>query len=84
VRVCGKANFSQGHKYPVFDLDGSYQHLYRLSKELLSESGCADLEQASLLISVAKTLTTPLENLMKGELETPDKAHPHGTPNSSQ
>jgi len=84
ARVCGKAKFKLDKKYPVFDLDGTYGQLYRLSKELLGDSGCEDLERASLLLSLSKTLTTPLENLMKGELGTPDKDPPDGKPNSSQ
>lgn len=84
ARVCGKANFNKGKKYPVFDLDGTYRQLYRLSKELLRDSGCGDLERASLLISVAKTLATPLETLMKGEFDTPEKGPSHGEPNSSE
>ena len=84
ARVCGKANFNQGKKYPVFDLDGTYRQLYRLSTELLGDSGCEDLERASLLISVAKTLTNSQENLMKGEFDTPHEGPSHGKPNSSE
>lgn len=84
ARVCGKAEFNQGKKYPVFDLDGTYRQLYRLSKELLGDSDCEDLERASLLISLAKSLTTPLENLMKGEFDTPHKIPSHGKPNFSE
>jgi Fe-S-cluster containining protein len=84
ARVCGKAEFNQGKKYPVFDLDGTYRQLYHLSKELLGDSGCEDLERASLLISVAKTLKTSLENLMKGEFDTPDTGPSREKPNFSE
>ena len=84
ARVCGLAEFNRGNKYPVFDLDGTYKRLHRLSLELLGDSGCEDLEQASLLISVPKALTTPMEKLMKGELDTPDKGRFRGKPNSSE
>jgi Fe-S-cluster containining protein len=63
-RVCGKAGFKKGESYPAFDLDGAYQKLYELSRELLEGEGRRDLERASLLISVSKAIRTPLEDLM--------------------
>lgn len=83
-RVCGKANFEQGKKYPVFDLEGTYRQLHRLSMALLGDSGCEDLEKASLLISVPKALTIPVEKLMKGEFDTPDRDRLHEKPNSPE
>ena len=67
ARVCGKAAFKRGESYPTFDLDGCYQELFRLSKELLVRMGQSDMEKASLLISVAKVLKTPLEDLIRAE-----------------
>jgi Fe-S-cluster containining protein len=64
ARVCGKAAFERGESYPTFDLDGCYKELYQLSKELLVQMGQSDMEKASLLISVAKVLKTPLEELI--------------------
>jgi len=64
ARVCGKAAFKRGESYPTFDLDGCYKELFRLSKELLVTLGQNNMEQASLLISVAKVLKTPLEDIV--------------------
>jgi len=64
ARVCGKAGFKKGERYPVFDLDSIYRDLFMLSKELLEKSGSTDIEKASLLISVSKALKTPMEELM--------------------
>ena len=65
ARVCGKAAFKRGESYPTFDLDACYKELYRLSKELLVKKGQSDMEKASLLISLAKVLKTPLEELIR-------------------
>ena len=64
ARVCGKAAFESGESYPTFDLDACYKELYQLSKELLVQMGESDMEKASLLISVAKVLKTPLEDIV--------------------
>ncbi len=64
ARVCGKAAFERGESYPTFDLDACYKELYQLSKELLVQMGQSDMEKASLLISVAKVLKTPLEDIV--------------------
>jgi len=63
ARVCWKAKFKEGERYPVFDLDGVYRDLYFLSTELLKGAGEDNPEKASLLISVSKAITTPLEDL---------------------
>lgn len=65
ARVCGKSGFQGGESYPAFDLDGTYRSLYGLSKELLRDAGRDDAEKASLLISVSKAITTPLELLIR-------------------
>jgi hypothetical protein len=65
VRVCGKAGFKEGETYPVFDLDGAYQDLFVLSKELLDEAGIDNADKASLLISMSKAIRTPLDDLIK-------------------
>ncbi len=64
ARVCGKAAFERGESYPTFNLDACYKELYQLSKELLVQMGQSDMEKASLLISVAKVLKTPLEEII--------------------
>lgn len=70
ARVCWKAGFERGKQYPTFNLDVAYKELYRLSQLLLGSSGREDAaERAAVLISVPKALTTPLEALMKGEIE---------------
>jgi Fe-S-cluster containining protein len=75
ARVCGKAAFESGESYPTFDLDACYKELYRLSRELLVQMGQSDMEKASLLISVAKVLKTPLEELIKKTQSAESKAH---------
>jgi Fe-S-cluster containining protein len=69
ARVCGKAGFNKGESYPAFDLDGVYQKLYALSRELLEGEGRRDLERASLLISVSKAIRTPQKDLINESLE---------------
>jgi Fe-S-cluster containining protein len=63
ARVCGKAAFEGGRKYPVFDLDGTHRDLHMLSREVLEQAD-KDPEKASLLISVSKAIHTPLEDLV--------------------
>jgi Fe-S-cluster containining protein len=75
ARVCGKAAFESGESYPTFDLDACYKELYQLSKELLVQMGQSDMEKASLLISVARVLKTPLEELIKKTQSAESKAH---------
>jgi Fe-S-cluster containining protein len=73
ARVCWKADFKKDERYPVFDLDGAYRELYILSTELLKGAG-EDAGKASLLISVSKSITTPLKDLLRQKLEGPSKA----------
>mgnify|MGYP001469362922 FL=1 len=68
ARACWKAEFKEGERYPVFDLDGIYRDLYFLSTELLKAGGQDDPEKASLMISVSKAVTTPLQDLLRQEL----------------
>ena len=68
ARVCGKSGFKQGEEYPVYDLDAMYRKLYALSRELVEDAGQEDTEKASLLISVAKAIQTPVNDLIQ-ELE---------------
>jgi Fe-S-cluster containining protein len=72
ARVCGKAEFRAGENYPVFDLDGIYRDLYILSKELLNGWEKGDPEKASLLISVAKAISTPQDDLLHEVFEQSD------------
>jgi Fe-S-cluster containining protein len=64
ARVCGKAEFRKGESYPAFDLDEVYRDLFNLSKELLNSAEKGDPEKASLLISVSKAISTPLEDII--------------------
>jgi len=64
ARVCGKAEFKKSESYPAFDLDGIYRDLFNLSKELLNSGEHGDPEKASLLISVSKAISTPLEEII--------------------
>ena len=61
AHVCGKGGFKKGETYPVFDLDGIYGSLFGLSNELLADAENGDPEKASLLISVARAISTPAE-----------------------
>ncbi len=63
-RVCGKTGFKKDDTYPVFDLDEVHRELYQLSRELLGRAGQADMERASLLISVSKVIQTPFDELL--------------------
>jgi Fe-S-cluster containining protein len=73
ARVCWKAEFKEGERYPVFDLDGVYRDLYFLSTELLKAGGRDDPEKASLLISVYKAIKTSLDDLIHQDLAEPSK-----------
>jgi Fe-S-cluster containining protein len=64
ARVCGRAGFEKGESYPAFDLDGLYGDLHNLSKELLNSVKKGNPEKASLLISVAKAISTPQDELI--------------------
>jgi len=68
ARVCWKAGFERGESYPTFDLDAVYRHLYRLSRELLEKAGQTDMGRASFLVSVSKSIKTPVEELLKEKL----------------
>jgi len=61
TRVCARSGFETGKSYRGFDLDGTYQQLFLLSREFLAERKGADPQKAGLLLSVPKVLTTPVE-----------------------
>jgi Fe-S-cluster containining protein len=65
ARVCGKAEFKPGESYPAFDLDGIYQELYKLSKELLDGVEKGNSDKASFLISVPRALTASFNELIQ-------------------
>lgn len=67
AHVCGMAGFKKGEFYPAFNLDNVQRKLYQLSQELL----VGDEEKASILISVSKTIETPLEDIMHGSFQQP-------------
>lgn len=64
ARVCRKTGFKNGQTYPLFDLDRAYRELYLLSNELLKTAGIQNSERASLLMSVAGVIRTPLTELV--------------------
>jgi hypothetical protein len=68
ARVCGKTGFKDNGPYPTFDLDGAYHDLYTLSRELLMDLGIDPSDRASLLISISKTIRTPLDELLHEDL----------------
>jgi Fe-S-cluster containining protein len=63
ARVCGKTKFQKGLFYPAFDLDGMYQYLFELSKELLTMTGSKDLDRAAFLVSVPRAIGVGLDEL---------------------
>ncbi len=65
VRTCWKAGFEKGRSYPAFDLDGAYSEMHGLSKKLLARVGQKDMERASLLLSVSRSVRGPLEDLCR-------------------
>ena len=65
AHVCGDAGFRKGKTYPAFNLDEVQRELYLLSRELLEESKKGDTEKASLLISVSKTIKSPIEQIIE-------------------
>jgi Fe-S-cluster containining protein len=66
LHACWKAGFEKDKSYEAFDLDRAYQELYRLSQKLLIQSGQKDLDRASLLVSVSKSIKTPAADLIAG------------------
>lgn len=64
IHACWKAGFEKGKSYPAFNLDGAYGELYRLSRGILERLGKKDMDRASLLVSVSKSIMTPFDNLM--------------------
>ena len=68
TRVCGRTGFEPGKTYPIFDLDTLFRDLFSLSKELLDKAGNRDQDRASLLLSVSKAISTPLETLLREDL----------------
>lgn len=64
VRACWKAGFENGREYQAFDLDKAYRELFGLSKGLLERAGRADPERASLLFSVPRSISAPLDELL--------------------
>lgn len=65
VHVCWKAGFKRGESYPAFNLDAVYRELYHLSRKLLERAGHGDLSKASLLLSVSKSISTPVAQLVR-------------------
>jgi len=66
LHACWKADFEKDKSYEAFDLDRAYQELYRLSRKLLIKSGQKDLDRASLLMSISKSIKTPAVDLIAG------------------
>ncbi|WP_027364439.1 YkgJ family cysteine cluster protein [Desulfotruncus alcoholivorax] len=59
IHACWKAGFEKGKAYPAFDLDKIYRELFQLSKDYLQKVGESDLDQAGLLVSMARAITAP-------------------------
>jgi Fe-S-cluster containining protein len=66
IRTCHKNLFRPGESYPAFDLDEAHREMYHMSVELLSGRHGSPPDAASFLVSVAKAITTPWEDLVKG------------------
>ena len=64
AHACGKAEFKKGESYPTYDMDRVYRDLYTLSEAMLTNSEKGNPEKASLLISVPKAISTPLDDLI--------------------
>jgi len=64
IHACWKAGFEKDRPYPAFNLDGAYRELYRLSGLLLQRLAPQNMERASLLVSVSKSISTPPEGLI--------------------
>ena len=64
AKVCGLSEFKKEQSYPTFNLDEAHLELYELSKLLLERVGHEQVEKAAVLLSVAKVLKTPLEELV--------------------
>jgi Fe-S-cluster containining protein len=65
ARVCWKARFEEGKKYPAFNLDEVNRKLYRLSREYLQAAGGSDSSKAGLLVSVSKVLSGSTPDLIR-------------------
>ncbi len=68
LRVCYKSGFKKGEKYTAYNLDKTHKELYSLSKELIKAAGSDDDSRASLMISVAKAISTPIEKIATGDV----------------
>ncbi len=74
VKVCYKSGFKKGEVYTTYNMDKAYRELFSLSKELVKAAGQKDESRASLLISVAKAISTPIDKIAKGDVfEDSDK-----------
>ena len=65
AHVCGKTGFKSGQSYPVFNLDEVQRELFYLSRDILQRARRGNAQKASLLISVSKTIETPLEDIIQ-------------------
>ncbi|MFZ5651861.1 MAG: YkgJ family cysteine cluster protein [Bacillota bacterium] len=72
IHSCWMAGFQKDKVFPAFDLDGVYSELYGLSRKVLARSGVRDMERASLLVPVSKSIKTPFEDLIKSIKATED------------
>ncbi len=68
LRVCYKSGFKKGEKYTSYNLDKTNKELYSLSKELIKAAGVKDESRASLIISVSKAISTPMEKIATGDV----------------
>jgi Fe-S-cluster containining protein len=66
IRACPKNMFRPGQAYPAFDLNQVHREMYHLSVELLSGTHQRPSDGASFLVSVARVITIPWAELVKG------------------
>ncbi len=65
LRVCGKSGFSADGRFGAFNLDLAQRRLLDISTGMLEDIEEADPQKASLLVSVSKSLTTPVHDIIE-------------------
>lgn len=64
LHACWRAGFEKGKHYPAFNLDAAHRELYRLSGELVDMAGLENKDRASYLVSVSKSIKSPVLDLI--------------------
>jgi Fe-S-cluster containining protein len=65
LRACGKSGFSADGRFGAFNLDMAQRRLLEISTGMLEDIEEADPEKASLLISVSKSLKSPIHDIIE-------------------